>query len=275
MAMPASLLKHNLARLRAELRLTQADLAAMVNRSPSAIKYIETGDLDLSPKLAALISEVTGAPAEWLLKNDLSEPVPQLAKVSDTYGPEDEEYRRTCDLLKILFHRFFSVLQRLKNGEEKENTIVYVLELVQDIAQGETLGGPFASRSLPLATLDFFVNHPEKLDLDLRGLIDLDLLIHERLKKGYEPARRKSPSSLANVKSEKLRPYLEGSIGWDEFAADLSKAIDKLKQQTSSSSTSSSPLPSSQTQKRKRQKSPSQNPASPSPADRRKSHGSS
>lgn len=267
--MPASLQKHNLVRLRSELGLTQVDLAALVNRSPNAIKYVETGKLALSERLASLIAEITGADREWLLRNDLSEPMPPLVKVSNTYGPEDEEYRRTCDLLKILFHRFFSVLQRLKDGQEKENTIVYVLDLIQDIAQGEGLGGPFASRALPMATLDFFVNHPEKLDPDLRGLLDLDLLIHERMKKGYEPARPKYPSGLANVKSEKLHPCLEGSIGWDEFADDLNKAIEKLKQ------TSSSPGESSQTPKQSPRKSPSQTPVSPSPSGRRKSRGSS
>jgi transcriptional regulator with XRE-family HTH domain len=234
--MPTSLLKHNLARLRAELRLTQADLAALVNRSPSAIKYVEIGNLDLSPKLAALVSEVTGAPAEWLLKNDLSEPVPPQLRVSNTYDPDGDEYRLTCGLLKILFNHFLSALDRLKDGDGKDKVIQYVEHSIDRMRKGKAPDNAFASHTATTVMLDFFHRHPEKLDLDLRGLIDLDLLLH---------LRRKELSSWKSV------PKLETS---GEVSADAS---------------------SSQTQKQPPQKSPSQNPVSPLPAGRRKNRASS
>ena len=45
--MPASLRRHNLARLREELSISQTTLAAWIGRSWSAIKAIETGKLGL------------------------------------------------------------------------------------------------------------------------------------------------------------------------------------------------------------------------------------
>ena len=76
--MPASLRRHNLARLREELSISQTTLAVWIGRSWSAIKAIETGKLELSSRLATLISATTGVDRNWLLRNDLAEPMPPL-----------------------------------------------------------------------------------------------------------------------------------------------------------------------------------------------------
>ena len=87
--MPASVRRHNLARLREELGISQTDLAQWVGRSWSAIKAIETGKLALSPELAALIASTTGTDKNWLLANDLSAPMPPLERVSARLAPKD------------------------------------------------------------------------------------------------------------------------------------------------------------------------------------------
>src|SRR6516164_7212160 len=45
--MPASVHRHNLARLRQVMHLTQSDLAGMILRSPATIKAVEIGKLAL------------------------------------------------------------------------------------------------------------------------------------------------------------------------------------------------------------------------------------
>jgi transcriptional regulator with XRE-family HTH domain len=257
--MPASLQKHNLVRVREELRLTQSDLAALVGRSPSTIKYIETGHLLLSRKLAALIAEQTGADPEWLMRNDLSEPMPPLVKASSTYGPEEEEYRRVCGLLKILFHRFFSVLHRLKDGDGKKETVEYFVRLIDDHLNGDKPAKPFASQAAYMVPLDFFKKHPEKLDTDIRGLIDLDLLMHERLREISKQA------TIENAVEEALK----------QDADTINRLHLRIVGSVDSAPSDGKTAAPSQTRKRKRQKSPSQTPASPSPAGRRKNRASS
>lgn len=80
--MPASVRRHNLARLRAHLKVTQATLGRWTGRSPATIKAIEIGKLALSPVLAGLVADLTGADKDWLLRNDLAEPMPPLTHVS-------------------------------------------------------------------------------------------------------------------------------------------------------------------------------------------------
>jgi DNA-binding XRE family transcriptional regulator len=109
--MPASVQRHNLARLRNELNLTQATLGDWVGRSAATIKAVEIGKLALSPRLAALIAAVTGADKDWLLRNNLSDPMPPLMRSSSKLDPEQEAYARSCDLLLNLFERLFASLR--------------------------------------------------------------------------------------------------------------------------------------------------------------------
>ena len=97
--MPASVGRHNLARFRKLMGLSQTDLAQMLGCSWSAIKAIETGKLTLSNGLADRIDKTFGLnDREWLLNNDLKAPVPSDAvriakaldesKIIEMRGPE-------------------------------------------------------------------------------------------------------------------------------------------------------------------------------------------
>jgi DNA-binding XRE family transcriptional regulator len=73
--MPPSVRRHNLARIRDQLSLTQADLAKLVGCSLPTIKAVETGKLALSDGLASRISQALDfLDKDWLLKNDLNSP---------------------------------------------------------------------------------------------------------------------------------------------------------------------------------------------------------
>src|ERR1700747_584422 len=112
--MPASVQRHNLARLRQELGLTQAALGGLIGRSQATIKAIEIGKLALSEDLATLISVVLGTDKQWLLDNDLSAPVPASKYFSATISPEEKAYTTTIYLLSDLFKRLFAVARRLR-----------------------------------------------------------------------------------------------------------------------------------------------------------------
>src|SRR5262249_49483753 len=100
---PESVRRHNLQRLREALSISQTDLAEMVGRSWSTIRSVETGKLALSPRLAAVICAVTGCDQGWLLRNDLSEPMPPLNPRSARMREEEQIYGLTLYLLHLLF----------------------------------------------------------------------------------------------------------------------------------------------------------------------------
>lgn len=74
--MPVSVGRHNLARIRKQLRLTQSDVAKLVGCSPATIKAVEIGKLVLSEGLAARLSVFLRVNERWLLENDLNAPLP-------------------------------------------------------------------------------------------------------------------------------------------------------------------------------------------------------
>jgi transcriptional regulator with XRE-family HTH domain len=69
-----SLLKSTVAVVRNEIGQTVDEFAELLGCSVWTIRRLERNDLDLSEKLARKIREETGAPVEWLLKNDPSLP---------------------------------------------------------------------------------------------------------------------------------------------------------------------------------------------------------
>ncbi len=72
--MRVSPLKHTLAVLRILVGLTQKEMAAILHCSAPTIQAIELGKLNLSEKLAGLVSLQTGINLAWLLKNDVNQP---------------------------------------------------------------------------------------------------------------------------------------------------------------------------------------------------------
>jgi transcriptional regulator with XRE-family HTH domain len=179
--MPASVRRHNLVRLREELNLTQADLGQRVNRAAATIKSVETNRLALSPRLATLIAEVTGVDVGWLLRNDLGEPMPPLRRTSaklDPLAPE-QAYSKTLILLLHLFHRLFAALVRLKKTQARtavENLLQLTLDNVKKIDQDPACEH---GDDIQANIFEFFKAHPEFLDPDLAGWINLDYLIQD------------------------------------------------------------------------------------------------
>ena len=177
--MPVSVRRHNLVRVRDELNLTQADLGLRINRSGATIKSIETGRLALSKDLAALIADATGVDANWLLRNDLSEPMPPLKHSLAILQPADLAYDLSCLLLQHLFDRLFLALGRLGPSQERsftESLIRASLDNAKTIGH-EPEGRPL--QPIRVGTLEFFKKHPEFLDTDLASWINLNFLIKD------------------------------------------------------------------------------------------------
>jgi transcriptional regulator with XRE-family HTH domain len=72
--MRVSPLRHPLAILRTIIRLTQKEMADLVQRSPRTIQAIELGQLPLSEELAMVIAQETGIDAGWLLEKNPATP---------------------------------------------------------------------------------------------------------------------------------------------------------------------------------------------------------
>jgi DNA-binding XRE family transcriptional regulator len=179
--MPVSVRRHNLVRLRDELNLTQAALARWVGRSPLTIKSIETLRLPLSPRLAALIASVTGADKDWLLRNDLSESMPALRHGSSKREPGDEAYQTLCALLFHLFDRLFALVARLKEGPNsfRNGLELYLSASVNGLKKAGQIPDCKPGLVVPVEVFEFFKAHPELLDPDLAGWINIDFLLKD------------------------------------------------------------------------------------------------
>ena len=241
--MPASVQRHNLARLRQEMGLTQSDLAAMTMRSPGTIKAVEIGKLALSENLATLISEVTGADKQWLLENNLSAPVPPLKRLSASWNPEERVYDSIAHLLADLFSRLFAVSRRLREGEGRRG-LQYIIKDELGFLE-ETGYEPDAIQRYrsSAGAVEFFEMHPQLLDADLRQLINLDFLV----KDAYQAQRM---GQKAFSKAAKLETQSNFSLSGDVLSAI--------------------PTSASGTRSPRRRKSPRQNRVSPEPGDRHK-----
>jgi transcriptional regulator with XRE-family HTH domain len=67
--------RHNLARLRLFLKLTQEQMAKLAACSRRAVQSVELGQLTLSEGLARRVTAATGVHLRWLLENDLRAPI--------------------------------------------------------------------------------------------------------------------------------------------------------------------------------------------------------
>ncbi len=177
--MPTSVNRHNLARLRQELSLTQTDLAGMIGRTQATIKAIETGKLALSENLAALIANTLGTDKQWLLNNDLSTPIPPREYLSAKFSPEESAHDFTIGLLLELFTRLFAAARRLKKSQAQSTIALQVEWELDELKQHD--GDPEAEQLKCVSpnTFEFFKSHPQLLDPDLGRLINLDFLIKD------------------------------------------------------------------------------------------------
>jgi transcriptional regulator with XRE-family HTH domain len=197
--MPASVQRHNLARLRTQLKLTQGDVAKLVGCSPATIKAVEIGKLALSESLASRISLVLGGQKDWLLENNLDAPIPSV------YPPKPEAeklgHTKECQLILLneLFSRLFSIVAKMEKGSRNrmftEMSIASELDALKKQAKY-----PEERRSTPLESnaIEYFVHNPDLLDPGLREWIDLEGLLKSKRKlasflflESRSPRRRK------------------------------------------------------------------------------------
>jgi transcriptional regulator with XRE-family HTH domain len=182
--MSASVQRHNLARLRKELKLTQSDLSKLVSCSPATIKAVEIGKLALSDSLASRISVALGIDKDWLLENDLSAAVP------GSYHPptEDEAVQHAKDaqlaLLNELFSRLFAVAAKLEKGSQYRRFTELSIAIELDALKKKAKPLPDAqpSRLAGSNALEYFVQNPRLLDPDLREWVDLKGLLKSNLR---------------------------------------------------------------------------------------------
>jgi transcriptional regulator with XRE-family HTH domain len=201
--MPASVQRHNLARLRQELGLTQVALGGMIGRSQATVKAVEIGRLPLSEDLATLISVVLGTDKQWLLKNDLSAPVPPSKYFSATISPEEKAYTATVVLLEDLFSRLFAVARRLRKTNARATMELEIGEKLEALKKSE--GDPKAEPRgrATVDTFEFFKNHPELLDHDLARLINLDFLLNDCYRRERAVKERRAELGLEPDKNRR------------------------------------------------------------------------
>jgi DNA-binding XRE family transcriptional regulator len=177
--MPVSVRRHNLQRLREELLLTQSALAGWIGRSAATIKAVEIGKLALSDNLASLIASITGANKEWLLRNDLSEPMAPLEHTSAKLSPEQEAYDSSIVLLYHLFDRLFAAARRLKPTQARRILVFFIKKHLEFLEQNEQQPDAEYDFDCSRSAFEFFRAHPELLDVDLASLINLDYIIKD------------------------------------------------------------------------------------------------
>lgn len=210
--MPASKRSHVLSILRKNLALKQTDLADMVGCSVQAIQSVEVGRLKLSESLAARIVAVTGCDMKWLLKNDVSEPMPPrpfFIKGVESVGLQT--YVMTITLLIDVFSRLFAETRKLdKTGARDELELCLAKEL-ETLKKTVKEPGTVPLHSTTKEAFQYFDEYPGSLPDELYQMLDLDYLImtaperdqlqgddekkipHQRAEKAA-PRRRKAPS---------------------------------------------------------------------------------
>jgi DNA-binding XRE family transcriptional regulator len=177
--MPVSVRRHNLVRLREELNLTQATFAGWIGRSVATVKAIETAALKLSPRLATLISAVTGVDRDWLLRNDLTEPMPPLTPRSGRLRKGEKTYDSTLLLLAAVFECLCNSLRLLKPSTAKTQTIELVKKLLGSVEKPEYKLEPALEVISPytVEAAEYFASHLKEFDPELANLLNAEYLV--------------------------------------------------------------------------------------------------
>jgi transcriptional regulator with XRE-family HTH domain len=243
--MPVSVGRHNLARIRMQLQLTQADVAQLAGCSSGTIKSVEIGKLGLSDSLASRISEALRIDKEWLLKNDLDAPLPSpipwslpvanLAAGKD-YAPSDNAtYGEAMpEVVKELFSRLFAVVAKSERSLERTLMEAFLANELDALKKAKEPTSDYRPRSIANSdAIRYFIQYPDHFDPDLREWVDLKGLLKSNPRLFLQSHGRHVFHSI---------PTLE---------------------------------PKGEAPSRKRRKLPNQNPESPSPAGRHKTRASS
>jgi DNA-binding XRE family transcriptional regulator len=171
--MPPSVRRHNLARIRDQLSLTQADLANLVGCSLPTIKAVETGKLALSESLASRISQALDfLDKDWLLKNDLDSPVPPILR------PRSVQEDAHAVVLNELFSRLFAVVAKM-DKERARLMIELSLATELDALRKEHVPRPDGEPKhiAQSAAIRYFIKNPERFDPDLKEWVNFKGLL--------------------------------------------------------------------------------------------------
>jgi transcriptional regulator with XRE-family HTH domain len=177
--MPPSVQRHNLARLRNALNLTQAEFSELISRKEITVRSIETGKLALSPTLATIIADVTGADRTWLLENDLRAPMPPLLRGFHQFDTLEKAYVGNVFLIMHLIDRLVTVLMHFDRRAETlpEMAHLFIADELDRLKKHlEPDLKADLSYLLNLGIVEMFKAHPEMLEPDIRRLINLDYL---------------------------------------------------------------------------------------------------
>ena len=191
--MPPSVHRHNLARIRAQLSLTQDDLAKLVGCSLPTIKAVETGKLALSEGLASRISQALEIwDKDWLLKNDLSAPLPPVLR------PRSNEEDAQAALINELLLRLLAVVAKMDKHRARLMIELSVTARL-DALRKEHVPRPHGELPediVPPGAIRYFIENPSQLDPDLREWVNLEGLHKStlRLLSQWESHRAKKAS---------------------------------------------------------------------------------
>jgi transcriptional regulator with XRE-family HTH domain len=198
--MPAPL-RHNLARIRAQLSLTQADLAKLVGCSLPTIKAVEIGKLRLSDSLASRISQALEIwDKDWLLKNDLNTPLPPILV------PRSNEEDAQAAVILEYFTRFFAAVAKMDKHRARLMIELSVAAQLDALRKEHVprAHGKLPETIVPPGAIRWLIDNPHCLDQDLRDIVNLEGLLksvqrdysswESRWAKKASPKRPKSPS---------------------------------------------------------------------------------
>jgi len=172
--MPPSVVRHNLARVRGQLSLTQGDLATLVGCSLATIKAVEIGKLALSEGLASRISQALEIwDKDWLLKNDLSAPLPPVLR------PRSNEEDAQAAVIVELFTRLFAAVAKMDKHRSRLMIELSVASQL-DTLRKEHLPrahGELPDTIVPPGAIRWLIDNPNWFDQDLREIVNLEGLL--------------------------------------------------------------------------------------------------
>jgi DNA-binding XRE family transcriptional regulator len=181
--MPASVGRHNLARIRKYLKLTQADVAQLAGCSTATIKSVEIGKLALSESLALRISHSLGIlDKDWLLENNLTAPLPRWFSPLAPGEADDKSAAGLTVVLIELFARLFAVVSKMEKTDYRKSIEMFI-DISADAVRKEknAIPGCHPNRLAGSGAIEFFVRNPGLFDPDLRKWVDLKGLLKSNL----------------------------------------------------------------------------------------------
>jgi transcriptional regulator with XRE-family HTH domain len=176
--------RHNVARLRRALGLSQEEFARQMHRATVTVKAVENLRLRLSPMFAFEIASTFGIDDKWLLANDLQTPVPAP---NSPFANLSYEEARPVELLLYLFAKLFERARAL-SPEIRSYLAMEIGWEVEDLKG--TKNGPISEKPVVLdaSLIQYLKTH--RSDPALQWVNFDALLSLQPLRRRKEPKRR-------------------------------------------------------------------------------------